>query len=237
MSKYVQSKKMWQRFPYLGRKKGLFVIDVNEDVVPGREAHVICNRSKHGHEQDTQLLRTPKPNHLQIKLQEQPRPCPEPSHHPKLTSMGLGHDTTHQQAPEPDFLGTSQAFYSRVELKPTHTTTLSSSWGRVRGAAGGGLGTTGTCVLLGPVGLLVVGVAVEGLQRADGALPHHGPAAEGPVVDDFDDDGGAVQALAGQTLRVEIGGNTSLHTAPTPKLPKGRLGRAGQNQLQPRVVL
>lgn len=107
----------------------------------------------------------------------------------------------------------------------------------MRGAAGGGFGTTGTCVLLGPVGLLVVGVAVEGLQRADGALPHHGPAAKGPVVDDFDDDGGAVQALAGQTLWVEIGGNTSLHTAPTPKLPKGRLGRAGQNQLQPRVVL
>lgn len=133
--------------------------------------------------------------------------------------------------------GLLQQIYGRVELKPTHRATLSSSWGRVRGAAGGGLGTMGTCVLLGPVGLLVVGVAVEGLQRADGALPHHGPAAEGPVVDDFDDDGGAVQALAGQTLRVENGGNTSLHTAPTPKLPKGRLGRAEQNQLQPRVVL
>lgn len=65
-SKYVQRKKMWRRFPYLGRKKGLFVIDVNEDIVPGCEAHVICNRSEHGHEQDTQLLRTPEPNHLQI---------------------------------------------------------------------------------------------------------------------------------------------------------------------------
>lgn len=120
--------------------------------------------------------------------------------------------------------GLLQQIYGHAEQKPTHTATLSSSRGRARGAAGGGLGATGTCVLLGPVGLLVVGVAVEVLQRADGALPHHGPAAEGPVVNDFDDDGGAVQALAGQTLRVERGGNTSLHTAPTPKLPEGRRG-------------
>lgn len=54
-----------------------------------------------------------------------------------------------------------------------------------------------TRVLLGTIHLLSVGVTVEVLQRADGALAHHGPSAKWPVVNDFDDDGGAVQALLG----------------------------------------
>lgn len=33
-------------FPYLDGNQGLFVIDVDEDVVPGREADVICNQSR-----------------------------------------------------------------------------------------------------------------------------------------------------------------------------------------------
>lgn len=56
------------RFPYLDGDQGLFVIDVDEDVIPGREADVICNRS--GAALGSQDLGIPEPKNLGIDLRE-----------------------------------------------------------------------------------------------------------------------------------------------------------------------
>lgn len=65
---------MFWNFLYLDGDQGLFVVDVDEDVVPGREADVICNRS--GAVLSSRDLGIPEPRNLGIDLQEGSRLLP-----------------------------------------------------------------------------------------------------------------------------------------------------------------
>lgn len=55
---YQQTEEALRLSPYLGGKERLFVINVNEDIIPGREAHIICNQGKD--KDELQLLETLK---------------------------------------------------------------------------------------------------------------------------------------------------------------------------------
>lgn len=88
---------IFPRVPYLDGDQGLFVIDVDEDVVPGREADVICNRSGVAPSSRDSGIPGEIPETLgstsrsDLGFSQTPPPGwqshPDPSHHPKFISM------------------------------------------------------------------------------------------------------------------------------------------------------